>query len=510
VANPSRPDESKSGHRGVARPVPPITDPAAAGTRTNAASESRAIRPTPNLGPTKAADGPTNIADGPTNVADGPADEPTGDRTDRDERKSGRDTTRGGGGKGPTGPRPASIGPSGKPRRRRSPLWAKLLVTFGSLVLVASLGAIALIKAGVHQIDRAVTQENLLGGAAAAPNPATGKSIDGPINILLVGSDLRPTQTQGGHSDTIIIAHIPASHDRMYLISIPRDLGVHIPAFPPSGYPGGANKINAAYVFGSQNGKGDQGGFQLLAETIKEDYGITFNGGAIVDFSGFTDILTKLGGVSMYVDETTYSIHYGIDIKTGKPAKPYKINPQTGVPYCQPGYSFTSNPLKCALPGTRPNVYPKGYDHLTPRQALDFVRARDGLVGTDYARQRHQQQFIKAVLQEAYSQGLNDPLKLNSFIASIGKALVFDRGGTSLEDWIFTLKGITPASLVAIKTNDGQTVSYDGSAGPIAGSVQGLTADSKALLAAVKADKSATDDNVGLFLQSHQDWAANN
>jgi hypothetical protein len=87
---------------------------------------------------------------------------------------------------------------------------------------------------------------------------------------------------------------------------------------------------------------------------------------------------------------------------------------------------------------------------------------------------------------------------------------VIDRGSASLEDWIFTLKGITPDSLIAIKTNDGQTVSYDGSAGPIAGSVQGLSPDSKALLAAVKADKTAADDSVGVFLQTHQDWAADN
>ncbi len=137
------------------------------------------------------------------------------------------------------------------------------------------------------------------------------------------------------------------------------------------------------------------------------------------------------------------------------------------MPYCSGGYTFQSDPLKCAIPGTRPNVYPKGIDHLNPSQALDFVRSRDGLVGTDYGRQRHQQQFIKAVLQEVYKQGLNDPLKLNSFIGSLGKALVIDRGSASLEDWIFTLKGITPNSLVAIKTNDGQTVRYDGSAGPI-------------------------------------------
>ena len=100
----------------------------------------------------------------------------------------------------------------------------------------------------------------------------------------------------------------------------------------------------------------EAGGFQLLAKTIKNAYGITFNGGAIVNFGGFTDIVTKLGGVDMYVDETTVSIHRGTD-RSGKPAKPYEINPNTGVPVCSNRHvTFDSNPLACALPGVTPVV----------------------------------------------------------------------------------------------------------------------------------------------------------
>ena len=200
-------------------------------------------------------------------------------------------------------------------------------------------------------------QENLLGNAApgvlATTRPKlTGVSIDGPINILLVGVDTRPDWTSGSHSDTIIIVHIPASHDRAYLVSLPRDAGVAIPADPATGYPGGYNKINAAFTFGSRNGKGYAGGFQLLANTIKQDYGITFNGGAIIDFNGFKDIVDKLGGVNMYVDETTISIHHGyINGDPSQHAAPYNINPNTGVPYCPHGGTFNSTPLKCAITG---------------------------------------------------------------------------------------------------------------------------------------------------------------
>ncbi len=391
------------------------------------------------------------------------------------------------------------------PRDRRSPLWAKLLVVLGGLIMVAGIGAIIVVKIGLSQVSHAIPTENLLGEMAAKPAvAAAGPSIPGPINFLLVGVDTRPSGDTGSHSDTIIIAHIPATHDRVYLVSIPRDTSTIIPADTKTRFAGGSYKINAAFTFGSWHGGGDAGGFQLLAKTIKNAYGITFNGGAIINFGGFTDIINKLGGVNMYVDETTVSIHRGTD-SSGKFARPYDINPDTGVPICaNRNVTFEANPLACALPGVTPVVYKKGQRHLTAFDALDFVRSRDGLVGTDYARQRHQQQFIKAVLAEVYQKGLSNPFEMGSFLKSVGKAFVFDGGGVSLSDWLFALKGITPGSMVTIKTNDGQFVRYQGKAPD---SRQSLNATSLELLAAVRDDRSKTD-TVGRFVAAHPDWVA--
>ncbi len=371
--------------------------------------------------------------------------------------------------------------------------------------MIVGIGAIIVVKIGLNQVSHAIPTENLLGELAAKPAvAAAGPSIRGPINFLLVGVDTRAAENSGSHSDTIIIAHIPASHDRVYLVSIPRDTSTIIPADRATQFSGGSYKINAAFTFGSWHGGGEAGGFQLLAKTIKNAYGITFNGGAIVNFGGFTDIINKLGGVNMYVDETTVSIHRGTD-SNGKFAKPYDINPNTGVPICaNRNITFDTDPLACALPGVTPVVYKKGQRHLTAEDALDFVRSRDGLVGTDYARQRHQQQFIKAVLAEVYKKGLSDPFEMGSFLNSVGKAFVFDGGGVSLQDWLFALKGVTPGSMITIKTNDGKFVRY---AGPAPDSRQSLNATSMELLAAVRDDRSKTD-TVGQFVAAHPDWVA--
>ncbi len=374
-------------------------------------------------------------------------------------------------------------------------MWAKITVTLGSVILVAAAFGLVAVPTVLSQLAGAIKTENLLGDSAS------GASIDGAINMLLVGLDTRPNDSIGTRSDTIIIAHIPKNHQGVYLISIPRDTDAHIPAFPKTHAAAANLKINAAFQRGSMNKGGEAGGFKLLADTIAKNYGITFQGGAIVNFTGFTDIVKKLGGVDMYVDELTTSIHHGyINGDRSQHAKPFNINPNTGVPRCPGKYSFDRTPLKCALPGVTPVQYKKGFQHLSAYDALDFVRCRDGLPYTDYDRQRHQQQFIKALLKEAYDKGMNDPTKLTSFLSSISKAFTFSQGNSSMEKWIFTLKSISPGSIVTIKTNNGKYVHYTG---PAPDSRQALNADSMDLL------KSVVDDKVDEFVAAHPDWVAN-
>lgn len=377
----------------------------------------------------------------------------------------------------------------------KSPAWTKFLIGIGSTVLLASLVGLVAVPTLIHQLTGSIDTQNLLGDQAA------GKSIDGSINMLLVGLDTRPNDTIGSRSDSIIIAHIPKDHQSVYLVSIPRDTDAAIPADPATGFAGGHSKINAAFLYGSRNKGGTAGGFQLLAKTIKQNYGITFNGGAIINFDGFTSIVKKLGGVDMNVDELTTSIHHGyIDGDRNKHAKPFNIDPNTGVPICPRGVSFGKDPLKCALPGVTPVQYKPGHQHLSAYDALDYVRCRDGLPYTDYDRQRHQQQFMKALLKEAYDKGMSNPTKLKGFLDSISKAFIFDHGSSSVTDWIFTLKGINPSSIVTIKTNDGKYVKYTG---PSPDERQALNADSMQLLRDVQ------NDTVATFVETHPGWVSN-
>ncbi|HEX5542280.1 MAG TPA: LCP family protein, partial [Micromonospora sp.] len=155
-----------------------------------------------------------------------------------------------------------------------------------ALLMIAGISTVAL-RTLVTRYDKAFTKEQLLDGAARHETRHRS-SVSGPLNYLLVGSDQRPKNPDAGErSDTIMIVHIPAGLDRAYLISVPRDLLVQIPAHAPTGFGGGTDRINAAFQFG----RGGKGGTQLLSATLTQLTGIRFDGAVIINFAGFRKVI---------------------------------------------------------------------------------------------------------------------------------------------------------------------------------------------------------------------------
>ncbi|MFB9360546.1 LCP family protein [Actinoplanes nipponensis] len=379
--------------------------------------------------------------------------------------------------------------PAGKRRPARSPRWALWCVVVGALLLAGSGAAVAGTRVLLGTATETVTQQQLLGDTRV---PAKRVSVKGAKTILLVGLDTRPNQDPAKltRSDSIILLHIPADHRGAYLVSLPRDSYVKIPEFDngKQRYPGGRNKINAAFAYGSRGLTGEQaltGGFTLLAKTIKGLTGITPDAGAIIDFQGFRQVVDVLGKVCMYVDTTTTSIHYGHDDKTGKLTAPYRINPD--------------GTLRGRIRGVTPNVYRKGNRCFTPSEALDFVRQRDLLEDDsyDYGRQRHQQQFLKALIKNIMDSGLDSPTRLPGLLKAVGRTMTVDDGGIPLADWVFALRGIRPDDLITIKTNNG---TFNSDTIPGVGSAEILSDTSLELLRSVRTD------TVDEFVLAHPTW----
>ena len=123
-------------------------------------------------------------------------------------------------------------------RRPRRAL-RRWLIVLGSLLAVVVLAAGALTFYGVQTLNTVKREPGLLPSGRASADP--GELASQPIDFLLLGSDSRGEDR--GRSDVMMLVHSDPSRDKLYLISLPRDLWVPIPGH-------GTNKINAAYAFG--------------------------------------------------------------------------------------------------------------------------------------------------------------------------------------------------------------------------------------------------------------------
>jgi len=378
-------------------------------------------------------------------------------------------------------------------KRRKSPVWARITLALGAVLIAVSGGALAFVQVAESKVNAAIPDHQLAGGAAQVKHA----DIKGAKNILLASLDTRPSWSathQASHTDSIIILHITADHQQAYMLSIPRDTLVDIPSYNNGKYKNNEHhdKINAAFAFGSLGLDGDAAithGMTLLTETIQKQFGITPDAEAVVNYSGFTDIMKILGKVCMYVDEDVTSIHIG-----------HKADGQQATPYITDDAGI----IKHKVAGVTPNKYRVGNHCFTPAEALDFARQRDLLSKNDgdYGRQRHQQQLLRAIMKTTVSKGLDSPTKLPSLLTAVGKAMTVFLQGVSLEDWAFGMKGLNPDSIITLKTNNGQFVNVK--APPGVGSAQGLSADS------LKMFQAAKNDTMAAFVTSHPTWITNN
>ena len=109
-------------------------------------------------------------------------------------------------------------------------------------------------------------------------------SVEGVRNILLVGIDARPGETKS-RSDTIIILTIDGNNNVIKMTSLLRDLYVSIPDH-------GNNRINVAWVYGE---------FDLLRQTIRENFGLDVTEYVEVDLRLLVDLVDQIGGLTLNV-----------------------------------------------------------------------------------------------------------------------------------------------------------------------------------------------------------------
>ncbi|WP_245665475.1 LCP family protein [Actinoplanes subtropicus] len=275
-----------------------------------------------------------------------------------------------------------------------------LCVVLVPLILVG----IALVGGGLylHNVEGKVDRVDAFTQVPEASRPQKDAAAKGAENFLLLGSDTRdPNNTGGSRSDTIIILHLNKDQSAAQLISIPRDTWVHIPKAANGKYGNTDSKINAAYAWG---------GVPLVVQTVEGYTGVRIDHVALIDFSGFKEVVDALGGVN-------------IDVET----------------------SFTSTHALSGPGGVR--HFNKGPQLMDGAAALDYARERYSFKDGDFARIRHQQQVIKAILDKAASGGmLGSPAKLNDFLKATADTVSVDKG-LNLLDMAMQLRHLRSGNL---------------------------------------------------------------
>jgi len=276
--------------------------------------------------------------------------------------------------------RHGNIHAAGRSRAILGILGKALVVVIVSTLTVATVSAIQI----TQELSRGqIDVPGLDGGDRVIP------PLNGPLNILLVGSDTRSGagnsafgNTGGNLADVIILLHVSEDRQNAVALSFPRDTMVPWPACPStSGGPGylpqSLGQINATIANGGP-------GCTLLTVELLTGLNIPYL--AMVDFNGVIELSNAVGGVEVCVAQ---------DIED----------------------EYTNTYLK------------KGMHTLQGVQALQFLRTRHGVGdGSDLGRISNQQVYLTSLVRKLKSRDiLSNPVALYSLAQAAAKNMTLSK-----------------------------------------------------------------------------------
>jgi LCP family protein required for cell wall assembly len=246
-----------------------------------------------------------------------------------------------------------------QPAKRRG-----VVVILGRILLFLALATISLLVGvgGGYWLEGEQTVVDINRASRSDPNirkAATKLEIplpDRPAIAIVVGQDFRrwaKDAERGGRADTVMLMRADPDLATLSMLSFPRDLLVNIHC--PGRYPF-QGPINSAYALC---------GLQGTVETVKRLTGLPIHYLVTIDYRGFIQTVDKLGGVWMDIDRRYFNDNSG----GGPTFPPIDLQP--------------------------------GYQELTGRQALSFVRYRH--TDSDLYRIERQRLFMRALKERLSS-----------------------------------------------------------------------------------------------------------
>lgn len=230
-------------------------------------------------------------------------------------------------------------------------------VVTGALLVVLAVGVIVGYRAYqvYSDLNSFTARFPTLAGEPKA-TPVTSLLGRQRINILVLGSDNdRKIQEKRPLTQSMIVVSIDPVHNKVNLLSIPRDLYVNIPGF-------GMDKIDVA---------AKDGGISLARATVERVLGRKIDYTAWIGLEGFRDVIDTFGGLTVNVLHPIVDDFYPDDTRPGNP------------------YAYTRI------------FIPAGWRHMSGRQALQYVRSRHADAVGDFGRSARQQELLLALRRKA-------------------------------------------------------------------------------------------------------------
>lgn len=215
--------------------------------------------------------------------------------------------------------------------------WLLLGLLFAGLMILSACQTRA--GSGEEAVRQPITPEGLPGPAAFLATPAAPLPVPEAVQVyVFLGTD--EFSPAVGRTDTILLLLLDLDHKQASMVSTPRDLLVYAPGR-------GAMRVNALF---------QEGGPELLAETLQYNLGIRPQHWALAHLDDFIRFVDALGGIDV--------------------------------------------PVSTALPEDCGGV-PIGMFHLDGATALCYVRSR--FTTSDFDRARRQQEVLQVIVRRFIS-----------------------------------------------------------------------------------------------------------
>ncbi|MFD5391233.1 LCP family protein [Streptomyces sp. NPDC127074] len=260
---------------------------------------------------------------------------------------------------------------------------------------------------------------------------------DGPMNILLIGTDRRDGKgNEGygdagsvGHADTTLLFHVAEDRSNATVLSIPRDMITDIPDCRTKQKDGSFKSIPGESEVRFNTSLGQEGRDPGCTwQTVEKLTGLEIDHFMMADFNAVKEMSSAVGGVEVCLGKDVNDPKSHLNLK-------------------------------------------KGRHTIKGEEALAFVRTRHTVgFGGDLDRIKLQQQFLSSLMRKMKDSGtLTSPGKMWDLAQTATKALTVDTGigtvnklaslGKNLSK--VDLKNVTFATVPVVDNTDGATVLLD-------------------------------------------------